>query len=232
MNEKLCSDILKESTILLILSEKLYNDDFKNALELKCKKLRYSSSIKEATSIYNTNKIDIIISEVIFENEDILKFCHALRKINKNIPIILLGSITDTKVLLEFIKLNLTEYILNPININILKHAIDKAAWQIYDNGLFEIKFQETTYNIQKKELFEKKNNSLIPLSQNEVKLLDTLVYNRHLVLSKERLMDSIWENSYEITDEAFKSLLCRLRQKIGKDSIKNISGIGYRLIN
>ena len=49
-------------------------------------------------------------------------------------------------------------------------------------------------------------------------------------MLSVEELKNYIWGNEYEATESAFKNLLNKLRSKIGKESILNISGVGYRL--
>lgn len=230
MNESLYNKILQETNILLILPQQFYNKSFHEALLNKVNDVLVAYTVKEAVQYYNSEKVDIIISDVVFENEDIIKFCQSLRKINKLLPIILLGNVTETKLLLEFIKLNLVEYILKPININIFKNALLKSAEQIYDNGTYEVCFENVIYNVRKKSLTNIMSNKDIPLTANEIKLLDLLIFNKKIVLSKESIMDSVWEFSYEITDEAFKSLLNRLRQKIGKQHIKNIPGSGYLL--
>lgn len=230
MNNEISSKILSDLTLLLIIPNEQYRNELSNALQVKVNEVMVAESIQEGVTIYNTHKIDFILSELILEEENSLNFCKSLRNINKTIPIILLGSIIDTKVLLEMIKLNLTEYIVKPVKVSVLKEALETAATQIYDNGMYEVSFGDVNYNIRKKYLYNQETQKEIVISANEIKLLDLLIYNKNIVLTKDSIMESIWDHSYEISDEAFKSLLNRLRQKIGKNSIKNISGTGYIL--
>jgi len=60
--------------------------------------------------------------------------------------------------------------------------------------------------------------------------MLDVLIYNQQYILNKEELKDLVWENSYDVSDTAFKSLINRLRTKIGKKSLKNVASTGYIL--
>ena len=53
---------------------------------------------------------------------------------------------------------------------------------------------------------------------------------NKHRTVSKDEIKNHLWEDSYEATDSALKSVLNKLRNKIGKDSIKNVSGVGYQI--
>ena len=67
-------------------------------------------------------------------------------------------------------------------------------------------------------------------LTAKELYLLDLLIKNHHKVLSIQELKLAIWEDEFEATDSALKNLLNKLRKKIGKESIINISSVGYRL--
>ena len=69
-----------------------------------------------------------------------------------------------------------------------------------------------------------------MPLTSKELILLEYLVKNSNRVISIEELKNCIWEDELDATESAFKNLLTKLRAKIGKDTILNISGVGYRL--
>ena len=75
------------------------------------------------------------------------------------------------------------------------------------------------------KKLIDKNKNLEISLTAKEIDLLDYLIKNNRVVASEE-LKTAIWENEYEATESALKNLL----KKIGKESIINISGVGYKL--
>ncbi|RXJ84859.1 response regulator [Arcobacter sp. CECT 8985] len=73
---------------------------------------------KEALEILKNKKVDVIISDILLENENGIDFLKDL-KINRNIniPTILTTAHTDTKYLLDAIKLKVENYIVKPINI-------------------------------------------------------------------------------------------------------------------
>jgi two-component system response regulator VanR len=232
MKIKIIEKTLKNMNILYLEEDEQYKNEVGNALQLKCDNVFYASNINEAVEIYNSSKIiDIIITEIKFDKKTGLNFIQNIRKLNKNIPIIVISSIIDIKILLEVIKLNLTEYILKPIDSNILLNSLHRAVLSLYDTGSFEIRFNNNSlYNVRKKILLDE-NKNVVKLSKNEAKLIDLLILNQEALLSVQSIKNLIWEDEYDISDEGLKSLINRLRQKIGKDSIRNISSSGY-LIN
>jgi DNA-binding response OmpR family regulator len=229
MDQKFIENILSSLSILYIEDDIKYSENVSNALLLKTNSLFTAMTVKEAVNIYNEEDIDIIITEMTLNNGNTIGFMKNIRSINKNIPIIIISNVKEIEYLLEAIKLNLTNYILKPIDLKILRESLCKSVVNIYDNGLYEVEFKNgVKYNFRKKTLFL--DDEILPLTSKEVRLLDILLYNRQSLLPKENLKDLIWENEYDISDEALKSLLNRIRKKIGKETIENVSSSGYLL--
>ena len=219
--------VLKTSSILYIEEDIEYKENVTKALQLKSKNIYSVSTIKEAVEIYNTKTIDIIITDISFKNESGLKFLKSLRKTNKYIPIIIISAQQEVGILLEAIKLNLIEYILKPIDLGLLRSSLVRASVSIWESGRYEVGFANNVrYNVRQKSLT--KNNDEISMTFYELRMLDVLIYNQQHVLSKDELKDLVWENSYDVSDTAFKSLINRLRTKIGKTSLKNVASTGY----
>ncbi|AXX91955.1 response regulator [Malaciobacter molluscorum LMG 25693] len=73
---------------------------------------------KEALEVLKNKKVDVIISDILLENENGIDFLKNLKEDrNINIPTILTTAHTDTKYLLDAIKLKVENYIIKPINI-------------------------------------------------------------------------------------------------------------------
>lgn len=73
---------------------------------------------KEALEILKTKKVDVIISDILLENENGIDFLKYLKEtMNIHLPTILTTAHTDTKYLLDAIKLKVENYIIKPINI-------------------------------------------------------------------------------------------------------------------
>lgn len=79
---------------------------------------------KEAMDILLNKKIDVIISDILLENENGIDFLKHIKDKNIYIPTILTTAHTDTKYLLDAIKLKVENYIVKPINIKELLNTL------------------------------------------------------------------------------------------------------------
>lgn len=223
--------ILKNLNILYIEDEENIRINIKKTLNLFCENVFDVENIENAKSVLNKYRIDIIISDINLPDTSGIQFIKELRLIDKTLPIILLSAYTDKEYLLEATKLKLVDYLTKPIDFKSLNNALQKAVEEILDNSRYIISFQNNIeYNVLHRKLIETTNNLEISLTLKELDLLDYLIKNCNRVSSSEELKSSIWEDEQEATDSALKNLLNKLRKKIGKESISNISGVGYRL--
>jgi two-component system, OmpR family, response regulator VanR len=223
--------ILKNLNILYIEDEENIRINIKKTLNLFCENVFDVENIENAKSVLNKYRIDIIISDINLPDTSGIQFIKELRLIDKTLPIILLSAYTDKEYLLEATKLKLVDYLTKPIDFKSLNDALQKAVEEILDNSRYIISFQNNIeYNVLHRKLIETTNNLEISLTLKELDLLDYLIKNSNRVSSSEELKSSIWEDEQEATDSALKNLLNKLRKKIGKESISNISGVGYRL--
>ena len=72
-------------------------------------------------------------------------------------------------------------------------------------------------------------DESIIKLTNKELKLLDLLAKNHHRVVSYEEIEDHLWYDNYMSMD-ALRSLIRAIKKKLQGDYIENVSGFGYRL--
>jgi DNA-binding response OmpR family regulator len=225
------TNILKNLNILYIEDEKNIRLNIKKTLELFCENVFDVENISDAKEKLNTNRIDIIISDINLPDMSGIDFIKELRKIDKIIPVVLLSAYTNKEFLLEATKLKLVDYITKPINFKVLNEALNKCVEEILENSRYIISFKNGIhYNVLHRKVSDLINNNEIPLTCKELDLLDFLIKNNNRVCSAEELKDSLWENSLDATDSALKNLLNKIRKKIGKESISNISGVGYRI--
>jgi DNA-binding response OmpR family regulator len=223
--------ILKNLNILYIEDETNIRLNIKKTLELFCQNVFDVENISYAKEILATNRIDIIISDINLPDMSGIDFIKELRKIDKTIPIILLSAYTDKNFLLEATRLKLVDYLTKPIDFKNLNSALQKCVEEILENSRYIILFKNhIEYNVLYRKVFDLINKNEISLTSKELDLLDFLIKNSNRVCSAEELKDAVWEDSYEATDSALKNLLNKIRKKIGKESIINISGVGYRL--
>ena len=229
--EKKLNDILRNLTILYIEDEENIRENIKKVLLLLCKNVFDVSNAEDATMTLKNQRVDIIISDINLPKDNGIKFIQEVRKIDKTIPVILLSAFTDTKYLLEATKLKLVDYLTKPVDFKTLNKALQTCVEEILDNSRYSINFQNNIqFNVLHKKLINLNTNEEIMLTLKEVDLISFLIKNNNRLVSNDELKSNLWEDCLEATDSALKNLLNKVRKKIGKESISNISGIGYKL--
>jgi len=226
------NNILNQSTILYIEDEDNIRDNITKTLQLICNKVFAVGNADLALEIYKSNKIDIILSDINLPGMSGLEFTKIVRKDNRLIPIILLTAHTNTELLLEATRLRLIDYLTKPIDFEMLHDALKRATKEILLNGTYLVNFgNNTSYNVNKKLLLNQHTGQEIKLTSSEIELLEYMLKSKERVISNQELKSVLWQDQDLATDSALKNLLNKLRNKIGKESISNISGIGYRLL-
>lgn len=222
--------ILKQSNILYFSSNEKLCKKTITILKLFFKKIIYSDDINKALETFNTTSINIIISEIDLYKSNGISFIKNVRELNNNIPIIVLTENKDIDTLLEAIKLNLTDYLLKPVDTNKLISSLNRSAKKIYNNGDILHKINhELIYNYLEKNLTCK--NIKISLTKNESNLFELLLSNKNKIVTMENIKKHIWITK-EVSDSAFKTLFSRLNNKVGKNIITNSFGVGYGIFD
>lgn len=200
-------------------------------LELLVKNIFCAKDVFEAEKILIGNKIDLIISDINLPKISGIEFIKKLREKDFTIPVIFISAYTNKEYLLEATKLKLVDYLEKPINFEDLLNALLNATKEIVLNGNYIVDFEnETSYNIMQKTLYFKENKKEIDLTAKEIQVLEYFIENHKRVITHEELKNELWSDFLEGSDSALKNVLNKLRKKIGKETIKNISGIGFKI--
>ena len=219
----------KNITILYVEDNDFIREEAVEYLSLVYRNVLEASNGEEALAIYEKFKPDIIITDIKMPIINGLQLVKYIRRKDKQIPIIVVTAFMDTEYLLEAIELHLVKYILKPLSNYKLDIALELAHTYLVDrNKKSIIQLSLNSYYDQ----FNRTlivNKILIPLTHNEILLLNLLTKNLNNLVSYEEIKNKIW-NYEESYMEALRSLICSLRHKVGGIIIKNISGIGYRM--
>ena len=230
MNNIKVKDILKNLTILYIEDEDVIRKNLTKTLDMIFKKVISSISAEEAIEKYNKYSPDLILSDINLLKISGIEFAKHIRKENYKIPIILLTAHTETNMLLEATRLKLVSYLTKPVDFKELYSSFENAVKEILINKHQLVKFQDgITYDVSSKLL--QKSNKEIHLTSSEHRLLDIFIHKKDVTVTIEEIKNLLWDDPYDATESAFKSVLSKLRAKIGRTSIKNISGMGYILV-
>jgi len=222
--------ILNSLTIIYIEDDDAIRNNIAGTLALIFKKVITFDNAEDALFQYKSEKPDIILSDINLPNMGGIEFSQEIRKKDYNIPIILLSADTNKETLLEATKLRLVNYLVKPVIFEELYESFLFALKDILrQNNNLLIFSNNARYDCQSKSLHL--NDKKINITSSENRLLEILIKNIGRTISSEEIKSLLWNDPYDATDSALKSVLSKLRSKIGKNSIKNVSGMGYYLI-
>ena len=184
----------------------------------------------EALEIYASSKPDIIITDIEMPIINGLQMVKAIRRKDKTIPIIIVTAFMDTEYLLEAIELRLVKYILKPMTNHKLDIALalaHKCLEEENDTCIVQLS-SNTYYDRLNRTLMI--NNNIIELTHNELMLFGLLLKHSNNVVSYSEIKNKIWSYEENYRD-SLRSLVRSLRHKLDGIVVKNISGVGYRII-
>ena len=186
---------------------------------------------KTIQDILQTNP-DLILLDINLPNTDGEYICKEIRK-QSNMPIIIVTSRDNELDELLSINNGADHYITKPFNIQILLAKIGSL--------LRRTNMQEVNDKIDVKDFILNTSNSTIEkdgktieLTKNEYKILKYLVQNRGKILSREDIMECLWESESFIDDNTLTVNITRLRNKLEELELKELletkRGQGYIL--
>lgn len=223
--------MLSHLNILYIEDEKNIRENISKTLEILVNQVFSVEKVEDTVDILKNNRIDIIISDINLPKVSGIDFIKRVRKMDYYIPVILLSAYTEKDYLLEATKLKLVDYLVKPIDFNLLNNALLKASQEIINNARYIVDFEDNlSYNVMQKRLYTKNDQKELDLTAKEIDLLEYFIQNNHRVISHEEIKTEVWQDNFEVTDSALKNVLNKLRKKVGKNTINNISGVGFRI--
>ena len=187
------------------------------------------TNISDSVNYLNSNnKIDLIILDVTLPDGNGFNLYENNIK-DLNIPTIILTAVDDEDNVVKGLELGVNEYITKPFSMKELLTRINRIMIKKNNNSIIKIK--DITYNYDKMEIY--KNNQKIELSSLELKILNLLFNNINKVVTRNLLLDKIWEwTGNDVDDHTITVYLKRIREKINTDIIITVKGIGYRIDN
>lgn len=186
---------------------------------------------EEAMDIFYKEKdIALIILDVMMPKMDGWEVCREVRK-NSKVPIIMLTARGDERDELLGFDLGVDEYISKPFSPKILVariEAILRRTNQLNEEEVLEcggIQIDKAAHQV----LIDGKP---VELSYKEFELLTYFVENRGIALSREKILNNVWNYDYFGDARTIDTHVKKLRSKMGEkgDLIKTIWGMGYKL--
>ncbi|MBE5926577.1 MAG: response regulator transcription factor [Lachnospiraceae bacterium] len=177
----------------------------------------------------NDKDIALVILDVMMPRMDGKETCREIRKIS-NVPIIMLTAKAEEQDELKGFELGVDEYITKPFSPKILVARIEAILRRSNKLNRDEnITSGMITFN--KAEHSVMVNGQGVDLSHKEFELLEYFIENEKLALSREKILNSVWDYDYYGDARTVDTHVKKLRSKLGEAGryIKTIWGTGYK---
>ena len=197
------------------------------SLEKSNYKLVIKTTIKDTKEylLSNTN-IDLIILDITLpDGNGFDLFVNTIK--NLKIPTIFLTAKDEEDDIVKGLDIGAEDYITKPFSTREVIARINRILLRCKKKSIIKIK--DISYDMDKLVLM--KNNTPIELTALELKLVNLLFVNINKVVSRNVILDKIWDwTGNYVDDHTVTVYFKRIREKIGTNIITTIKGIGYRI--
>lgn len=188
----------------------------------------------EGLKLLKENKNDLVILDLMLPNLDGKNFTKIVRDISSEYGepvIIMLTAKTEIEDVLDGLEIGADDYMKKPFDPRELVLRIKKFL-KTTDREIKNEKYRFKDIEIDESRHIVIANGEEVELSKKEYDLLLLLIKNRDLVITRERILDKVWNSNYYTGDRTVDVYISKLRDKIPELSgcIKTVKGVGYKL--
>lgn len=214
------------STILIVDDEMRMRRVIADYLHIKGYETLEAGDGEQALALFYEHHPDLVILDVMMPKKDGWQVCREIRQTHRT-PIIMLTARGEEEDELQGFELGADEYVAKPFSLKILSARIEA----VLRRGT-ETASEETSclhIDTLAREVYV--NHTVIPLTYTEFELLEYLASNKGIALSRDRILENVWQYDYDGDARTVDTHIKKLRSKLGEagNLIKTVRGIGYK---
>lgn len=221
-----------KSKILVVDDESRMRKLVKDFLQRKDYGVIEAENGEQAVDIFcSNNDIALIILDVMMPVMDGWQVCKEIRKLS-NVPIVMLTAKSEEQDELLGFELGVDEYITKPFSPKVLTARVEailrRAGMEEQEN------LKANGIEVDRIAHIVKVDGQIIDLSFKEFELLTYFMENQGVALSREKILNNVWNYDYFGDARTIDTHVKKLRNKLGEkgDMIKTIWGMGYKFEN
>lgn len=179
------------------------------------------SSIEETINFKDINKIKLIILDILLPDGDGFMLYNNYIK-DKKIPVIVLTALDREDMIVSGLEMGVEEYLTKPFK---MKELIVRVKRILDKNKKIVVK--DIVLDVDKMLVY--KNYQVINLTCLEIKILHLLMMNRNLVVTRDKIINYIWDlTGNDVYENSVTVYIKRIREKLQSDIVRTVKGVGY----
>ena len=220
--------------LLVVEDDRLLNNTLCYNLSVSGYAVDSAMTMAEAVRFFETQDYDLIVLEVNLPDGNGFDFCKQIKERRPDTAVIFLTANDMESDMLKGFELGADDYVTKPFPISVFRKKVSVLLGRIqkqtggdrYTNGTLSINFSELTAEL---------SGLPITFTPLEYRLLKVLVRNPKIVLTRQVLLEKLWDVDENFVDEHTLTVtISRIRSKIEVDGlqyIKTVYGMGYMWI-
>ena len=181
---------------------------------------------EEGEELFDTGSWDLVLLDLMLpkvSGYDLLEYIRPTRT-----PVIIMSAMNQVSDRIRGLKMGADDYLSKPFQLGELIARVEAVIRRTmpYDDTF---SYKGVTVNRSSRQVL--KDGVEVALAPKEYELLNMLIINKNVALSREQLYEAVWQEEYYGDTRTLDNHIKRLRQKLGyEDVIKTIFRIGYRM--
>lgn len=182
---------------------------------------------------FNEFEPDLVLLDISLPYFNGYHWCTQIRR-ESNVPIIFISSMSDNMNVVMAINMGGDDFITKPFDMNVLIAKIQAMLRRTYDLNDEKQTYEADGLILNTNSASATYNNQEIDLTKNDYKILLILLENKRKIVSRDEIMQRLWQTDSFIDDNTLTVNINRLRKKLEEyglyDFIKTKKGIGYMI--
>ena len=182
---------------------------------------------QEGIDLFKSNEFYLVLLDIMLPKINGFGVLSQIREIS-DVPVMMLTAMTDDYSQIMSFNEKADDYITKPFSVVVLHKRIEALQRRIQgrqQNNKWIYKDVEVDFL----GFCAKKDNNPVDLKPKEIKLLELLIKHKNQVLTRNQMLDSLWEIDEAPADRVIDVYIKNLRKKLDLDCITTVKGIGYK---
>ena len=220
-------------TILIVEDDRILNRGVSFALKKEGYEIISAYSLEEAKNVIIKNDINFLLLDINLPDGSGLDLCEQISDI-MDFPIVFFTANDTEEDMIKGFERGCDDYISKPFSMDILKLKINAILKRSHTKDKNEFKYKDLRIDYDSRKVYVR--NEEVNLTVTEYKLLELLCKNKNKAVTKELILEKLWDcNGNYVDENAISVNIRRLRKKIEVDPknpeyIITLFGIGYIL--
>ncbi|MGN0906170.1 MAG: response regulator transcription factor [Bullifex sp.] len=220
------------ANILILEDDRELNASVSTFLTMKRHEIKSCLDAETALDALYENRFDIIICDVLMKGMDGFEFTEEVRKINSEIPIMLMTALDDISSKTKGFRLGIDDYMVKPVDLEELNLRISALLKRAGIKSEKKIAIGDFILDREEYTAYWKEDE--IPLTKREFQLLYKLLSNPKKTYTRTQLLDECWSWDSSAGPRSVDVYITKLRTKLSACTsfeIQTVHGLGYKAV-